>query len=243
MANEVSKRENFTPRPVRMVEQPESPLRDFQLSVIDPAIFSETDKMLKKAGDKALTIDDGMSILQYALENPIIRYESEWLFDKSMLDDWSLNSFVMTISVSKAMYGKRFSVSAGKVKEEKKGIDDVVYYEDNLGVYHSIIQKDIVDFLIQKPKLVVSSEGLLIFYTNKMILATVDCQQYCWIYDETMDTKKNTIVDIEVHNGYCVAKVHNKYREAILQEDEKFKLEFKLDMTARNMIIHKISHM
>ena len=184
MANEVSKREKFTPRAVRMVEQPESPLRDFQLSCLDPSIWTKTDKMLKKAGEKALTIDDGTSILQYALENPIIRYESKWLFDRAMLDDWSLNSFVMTITVSEAMYGKHFYVNSGEVITTITGIDKVAYYEDNFGVCHTIMQEDIFNLLIQKPKLVVSSEGVLIFYTDKKILVTVDCQQYCWIDDD-----------------------------------------------------------
>lgn len=100
------------------------------------------------------------------------------------------------------MHGKRISLNSGKMESEITDCDTVAYYEDNIGNCRAIDQYDIFRLLFKKPHLVVSPEGVLIFYTDNKILATIDCQHYYWIDGHAIDVDGKSVVDIEVNVRY-----------------------------------------
>lgn len=148
-----------------------------------------TKEMLEEFAEKALVLVDGTDILQYANEYPIVVYQcNESICYADIMPEPRLNSFVLNIVVSTGVDGKRYSVGSGKMEEEPIGFDTITYYEDPFGIKHQIIQYDICKFLLKRPKLVVSEEGILVFYTEDEILATTDCQQYAWVrWDDTIE--------------------------------------------------------
>ncbi len=172
-----------------------------------PSEFSEsivTEEMLEEFAEKALVIVDGTDILQYANEYPIVVYQcNESICYADIMPEPRLNSFVLNITVSTGECGKRYSVDSGKMKEEPIGFDTIAYYEDPVGIKHQIIQYDICKFLLKKPKLVVSEEGVLVFYTEDAILATTDCQQYAWVRWDDIIENCTSIENIIAYKEYC----------------------------------------
>ena len=113
--------------------------------------------------ENALVIMDGWNILQYSDEYPIVHYCCDEVKSCCLEGGFRLNAFVESITVSTALVGKKFSVGTGRMKEEITDSDTVVYYVDHNGIRHAVIQYDIYEFLLQKPKFVVSPEGMLVF--------------------------------------------------------------------------------
>lgn len=191
-------------------------------------LISEED--WKNFAENALVLIDGWDILQYAEEYPIVKYE--WKEDILKPGGPSLNSFIESITVSAASKGKRFSVGTGKISSKITDCDVVVYYTDNTGICHTVIQHDIFYFLLKKPNLVVSPEGMLIFFTDKQILATVDCNHYYWIDD---DVKEKQIKDIAVCNDFCKITLTDEKAEY------NYSLKFNVNIAKRQMICPEIS--
>lgn len=151
-----------------------------------------------------VSLIDGWGILQYSEESPIVVYQcNEILCYADILPEPRLNSFILSITVSKCVDGKRFSVSNGKLEEEFIESDTIAYYEDPVGILHQIIQHDICEILLKKPKLVVSEEGVLVFYTEDEILATTDCQQYAWVRWDDFVKNCTTIEEIQAYQEFC----------------------------------------
>lgn len=237
MAKEVSKQEEkIIPKAVRIVDFTKEDRRE-NTTVVHLSESLITPEMWQKFAEEALVFIDGWNILQYAEEIPIVMYQCDELACYLMQPDYRLNSFIKSITVSTALQGKRFSVGSGKMEGKITDCDTVVYYEDNFGILHGVIQHDIYRILIKKPELVVSPEGVLIFYTDNEILATVDCQHYYWINGHVIDVDDKKIVDIEVCEDCC---------KVILAKDgvnQEFKLKFSFDMTAHIMIQPEVSEM
>lgn len=200
------------------------------------SLISEED--WRKFAENALVIMDGWDILQYAEEYPIVLYQCDELSNIYLEGGPRLNSFIESITVSTAKYGKRVCFSSGKLTCEDIDSDIVVYYTDNVGINHEVIQQDICDFLLQKPNLVVSPQGILVFFTNEQIIATVDCNHYHWIDGHVIDVEGKTIEDIEVCDDYC---------KVILIDDKKakqcFSLKFDFDISAHQMILPKATEL
>lgn len=147
---------------------------------------------------------DGWGILQYSKEVPIVIYQcNENLCYADIQPEMRLNSFILSITVSECVGGKRFSIVSGKIEKESIKSDTIVYYEDSVGIQHQIIQHDICEFLLKKPKLVISEEGVLVFYTEDEILATVDCQQYAWVRWDEFAENCTTIEEIRAYQEFC----------------------------------------
>lgn len=181
--------------------------KDAFLEIIPPSNFPEstvTKEMLEEFAEKALVLVDGTDILQYANEYPIVVYQcNEDICYADIQPEPRLNSFVLNIIVSTGVDGKRYSVDSGKIEEEPTGFDTIAYYVDPVGIKHQIIQYDICKFLLKRPNLVVSEEGVLVFYTEDEILATTDCQQYAWVrWDNTIANCTN-IENIIAYKEYC----------------------------------------
>lgn len=89
------------------------------------------------------------------------------------------------------------------MKADINDFDTIAYYEDSVGIKHKIIQYDICKFLLKKPKLVVSEEGVLVFFTEDQILATIDCQQYVWVRWDDIIKNCTSIENITAYHEYC----------------------------------------
>lgn len=192
----------------------------------------------REFAENALVIIDGWHILQYAEEYPIVEYKCDENASCYLGPDYRLNSFIHSITVSTALHGKKYGVGTGRISSEITDYDTVVYYTDHAGIRHSIIQNDICQFLLEKPKLVVSPEGMLIFFTEKKILATVDCNHYHWIDGHVIDVEGKTIKNIKVYRDCCKVILLDKYKcEHIIP------LRFNFDITALQMICPNISEL
>lgn len=186
----------------------------------------------------ALVIMDGYNIFQYAEEYPIVKYKSNDLANCYYGKDF-LNSFVKSITVSTALYGKKASFCTGKLSRENTSDNTVAYYTDRTGINQAILQHDIYCFLLQKPKLVVSPEGVLVFFTDKHIIATINCNDsYYWIDGNVISVGNKTIKDIEVCDEYC---------KVILLDNEKveynFSLKFDFDVSSYQALNPKASEL
>lgn len=194
-----------------------------------------SDEEWDKFAGNALIIMDGWDVVQYAEEYPIVHYQC----DKNACGGAYLNSFIESITVSAALYGKRAGFGSGKLSCEDTNHDVVVYYTDHAGINHAIIQHDICLFLLQKPKLVVSPEGVLLFFTDKEIIATLSCNNsYYWINGSVINVEGRTIKNIEVYEDYC---------KVILIDDSEaehsFGLKFDFDGTSYQILKPKASEL
>ncbi len=155
-------------------------------------------------GNEALVLVDGRDILQYECEYPIVAYQcNRSLCYADVMPTLRLNSFIVYIVVSTGVDGKKYSVDSEGFEEEPTEFDTIAYYQDHFGIKHQIIQYDICEFLLNKPKLVVSEEGVLVFYTEDEILATTDCQQYVWVRWDGIIQNCKSIESIVAYKEYC----------------------------------------
>lgn len=195
-------------------------------------------KALNQFEENPLVIVDGWHILRYAEEYPIVRYQCDHLSNVYLEGGPRLNSFIEKITVSTALNGKNAWFGPVELTWKDTDCDTVVYYTDHVGINHTVMQYDIYCFLLKRPKLVVSPEGVLLFFTGKQIIATVDCNQYHWIDWHVIDVKEKTIKDIEVWDDYC---------KVILIDDKEveqcFSLKFDFDISAHHMIQPKATEL
>lgn len=221
------------PKPIaqRRVEFHQEEIRKYRRD----ALFAE------ELADKALVLVDGWEILQYAEEYPIVKYECNDESSMYLFPEPRLNSFVKSITVSTASSGIRVSVGTGKMEQEYTGDDTITYYEDKIGVLHAIQQADIHTMLLQKPQLIISPEGVLVFYTEKEILATIDCEHYYWINEWEIPVGKkakiqNIITEEDDHLVVTVAEEivdsESKVFTITHEREIKYNLKFRFDLTA-----------
>lgn len=193
----------------------------------------------EKFEDNSLVVVSGNDVYQYAEEFPIVVY-------RSSEEDESINAFVEKIVVSTADLGKRFSLKKWKMKEEFTGPDTVAYFEDSFGRNIVIDTYDVSQILFKKPKAVLSSEGIIIFFTEREILATTNCEHYAWVND--IDTENAKIKSIGVCNGYCIVNLQSTEETDENDDGEKvvsecsYKLQFDIDMLSRGLIIPKVTN-
>lgn len=217
----------------RIVEFKESDLR------LNPTIVHLDEKLVSEEAwnqfaQDALHIVNGWDIVQYAEEYPIVRYQCDEEKSCYLDPDFCLNSFIEQITVSAGMYGKKVSMGSGRVSCNNTDGDIAVYYTDHAGINYAVIQHDIYMFLLRKPELVVSTEGMLIFYTEDKILATFDCFHYYWIHHRINMISK-VIKRIEVHEDYSIIILEDKEKG-----EQKFSLKFKIQMTEHQCICPEI---
>lgn len=190
----------------------------------------------KEFAQNALVLVRGKDIVQYAEEYPIVKYQCNDTVGPYLQPEYRLNSFVNDITVANVMHGNCFSVSSGKMESEFIKSDKVVYYEDRFGICYQVMQVDIHNLLLKKPELVVSPEGVLIFFVGDEILATVDCHRYCWLDEHYIDVEGKTVKSIEVCEDFC---------KVTLIDDKKaqynYSLKFDFNLAARHMICPEVS--
>lgn len=173
----------------------------------------------------------------------VIRYTSEELIARYQCNDKayyleprdSLNNFVKRITVSTAkaisFWVPYYMRESSVIRVEQPKRESIVYYEDNVGVLHKIIQGDISHFLLKQPKLTVSPEGMLIFYTKDEVLATLDCEHYCWLHSQELCMEGRSIEIIKAYDNFCRILVFDRANIA-----HNFKLTFDFDFIAKPMI-------
>ena len=206
----------------------------------DEGLISE--KNWKELTSSSLVLIRGMDILQYADEYPIVRYQS-----KSQEADASLNTFVKSVTVSTGVNGRCVS-AFGQSELTPSKYETLFYYEDSFGLCHSIVDDEVCKFLLTKPRLMVSPEGALVFFTKKDILATIDCQHFTKLvsngvvsnkdFDRIINSsfgKEKKIHSIKVEsNKLC--KIH------IVDDNSARYFLFKLQLDFRNPNIMEIKY-
>lgn len=234
------KKDVFKPFPKveRIVEFTEEDFREnLGVTLFDESLIK--DETWQEFSDNALVITDGNTIYQYAEEFPIVVYRCSE--DAMVMPSSRLNTFIESITVSTADLGKYFSLDKRDMKWEYTGHDTVAYFTDNTGRCIAIQQNDIFRFLLKKPNLVISKEGLLVFFTERTILATSDCEHYAWVND--VDTDNGIIKGIDVCDGYCTVNLEDT--EKIDKDGNplkySYKLQFTVDMVDHGMIKPKVT--
>lgn len=180
---------------------------------------------------KSLLFSDGQYMTHYMDEYPIVLYQCDESACFEMDPEYRLNSFVKSIHLSIADAGKRYCLTSGNSVESRYvGQDVIAYYEDNYGNLKLIEQDKIITFLFQKPELVVSPEGVLVFYTDREMLVTLDMEHYSWIDD----------IPEEAYDGVDTPSI----RDGRVDEEEltidigmsRYQLDFFFDFTELNPI-------
>ena len=224
---QTSKVEN-RPVVVRIVDFFENDFRD-NLSVTCVSENTVSDAAWEMFEENSLVISNGSSVGQYAEEFPIVKYKCSDTAE--MFPSCRLNAFIESITVSTVDYGRRFYLDKRNMSFENENQLTIAYYTDNIGRNYEIIQYDVSRFLMKKPKLVVSPEGVLVFYNDKYILATVDCNNYAWVDLKIPDAE---ICEIESLDDYCKITIYNP--DGKVADKESFKLQFSINMLAHIMI-------
>ena len=144
---------------------------------IDGASESEFDAIVSKS----LIIFDGRSTIHYLDENPFCIYRCNKEACPHMDPNYYLNSTVKEIALSFVDAGRKYYLSSpGKLEIENLGKDTVVYFKDTKGQSHLIKDDEVLEFLLKKPDLFVTREGMLVFCADNDILITFDFNHYYW---------------------------------------------------------------
>lgn len=179
------------------------------------------------------------TMYRYPFECPIVRYQCDENSICALDGDPHLNSFVESITVSIVQRGRAVKLGSEKTHTKSVKADVVVYYTDHFGINHSFFQNDINQLLLEKANLVVSPEGVLVFFTDKKIIATLACNNgYYWISEHFIDVEGKTVKDIKVCKNYC--KVILLDKEGV---KHNFKLKFDFDLASYQVLIPKVSKM
>ena len=114
---------------------------------------------------------------------PIVKY-----YSKNTWPPQSLNRFVNSITVTNAT-GRLFSFNDNhKLEEEIFEYEVITYITTPEGVNTAVCNDEMCRMLYRKPKLTVTSEGVLIFYTPTALYATLDCGLGNWLEIEELST-------------------------------------------------------
>ena len=179
------------------------------------------------------------TMYRYPFECPIVRYQCDENSICALDGDPHLNSFVESITVSIVQRGRAVKLGSEKTHTKSVKADVVVYYTDHFGINHSFFQNDINQLLLKKANLVVSPEGVLVFFTDKEIIATLACNNgHYWISGHFIDVEGKTVKDIKVCKNYC--KVILLDKEGV---KHNFKLKFDFDLASYQVLIPKVSKM
>lgn len=195
-------------------------IENSQVTMCAESIVSE--KEWEQFEENSLVLVDGNDIYQYCSEYPIVVYCCN--SDAGLESPCRLNGFIQNITISTVCEGKRFSIKKREMPFEFVGPTTVAYITDNIGRHNIISNYNIFKMLLKKPKLVLSSEGLLIFYTEKYILATNDCEHYTYV---DIDTDNCIINGIEVCDDYCV----------VCTTKEDYEVRFTINMLETDIMI------
>lgn len=175
--------------------------------ITNDAVVGRSESLISKEEWKdfecnVLVLSDGYDVYQYADEYPIVKYTGEIMSDTGFEGE-RLNGFITSVTVSTVMNGVHFSLRKREMKRKFTGAKTIAYFEDSIGRLTEIPIDDIYRILMKKPNLVVSSDGLLIFYTKKECVATLDFVHYAWVDPPLMMSQITRNEDYEEWARFC----------------------------------------
>ena len=200
-----------------------------------PVVEKVVDFSSKSAFQHEVTYVDGLSLKHAMGMTPVVQYRCK--LEKGMKEIPSLNAFIKSITVAKAttvlefQYEDTKGVFTGKNEESR-----IVYCETKNNLFFAISQLNVIQIVNEIPNLVVSSEGVLLFYTENEILATSDCNQYVIITNGIIDLKGRKVKNITLGVKGCA--VH------FIDQENKvyaYSLTFSFDMALNNVIVPRAS--
>ena len=182
---------------------------------------------------KSLLISSGQTITHFLDEYPIAVYKCDESACYEIDPEYRLNAFVRCIHLSIADAGKEWCIKKEDSFDSNYVNESVIaYYEDNYGNRKMIEQRELISFLFRKPELVVSPEGVLVFYTNKDILATLDMDHYIYINDADILQDGFNIVQCKVNNeGLTIHIMDNNDGVLMSRSAGTYRLNFSFDFT------------
>lgn len=188
-------------------------------------------RVSEKLDKTSIIATECTSLYQITDMFPVCQY---YCSDKSQLQPTNfLNNCIDGITVA-IVKGKKLFVHRRKIKEELLKYETLCWYTTPLGEVRIICSDHIFKFLLHTPKLEISSEGVLIFYTSDQILATTDCEHYAWVYfpEEVKDLSIQNIESSEA--GYSTVNFLKRSidKENCTIEDTicPYKLSFDVDL-------------
>ena len=200
----------------------------FDPSLLTPEARGQIEPIyLSRMDDSVSQITDYYPMVEYYAENT----------DK-------LNRFVERISVGIAS-GRRLSFD-DEFEAMNEMIDDevVAYITDPCNVSTEIYYYDLCKLLYQKPELIVTNEGVLIFYTPTTLFATLDCKSGNHVGVEELaeavgydKIKKIKSISIEP-NGTAVIKFASEDGRTLYKE---YQLSMLFDLFSEGGVTVKIS--
>ncbi len=169
--------------------------------------------------DNVLLLCVGEDIIQYVNEYPYLRYETK---TKEKEYPRNLNYNIKSITCSKVNMGKMISLASGKLTVGNIQRNNIVYYTDNCGINRMITDVFLSSFISEeKPNLVISPEGVLVFFTEEKIMATVDCLA-SYDFSEFGYFKD---LNVEIIDDYCKLTL-----DSYTHGKTSFKLKFDIDL-------------
>ena len=230
------------PKAERITEFDDDDYREnLDVTMIHPDLIIAED--WEKFDENSLILGSDGEVMQFAEEFPIVCYQCA--NDNVILPVPKLNNFIESIYVSVCDLGMKYELEKGKMESSFIGNEAIAYYTDIFGRDIIIDQYDIRRFLLKKPKLTISKEGLLIFYTQREILVTLDCDHYAWV---DIDTESKPIDSIELIDGKNIVRMKPSYKPGkkkgtMRKSAKQYKLDFEVSFYKHEMIETKVSQL
>lgn len=147
----------------------------------------------KESTHKIITDQWNHSLIEVKNEYPIVKYEKAWIQPELPP---RLNSLIRNITVSVITLGQIYTVSTDFKLETKKVEDKtLVYFENTYGNFMAVNGNSIHDFLLRKPKLCVTPNGILLFYDEREIIATFDLSNYTFVTGYLVNLKNDEHIE------------------------------------------------
>lgn len=155
------------------------------------------------------------NVLCYNVENTIYQFAEEELKaiyrckrDGSLAGKGYLNPFVKEIRVAEVKHGRKIalygtSIQTFSVKEAR-----IAYYETIGNEKRGVKPYPLQEFLLDIPELFLTKEGILIFYSEKKMIATVDLEHFARI--EVPGGYDASIKKVEAWTGDTLVTVNDK---------------------------------
>ena len=195
---------------------------------------------LSKLNGKWIDLIDVPDLIRFRIKRPLAVYECSPHVE--LQPNPRLNSYVQSIVVAEVEENTYQSVSYahGRLYQEEYEVGEsiVVYYRPWSGLDYGVLIQGIYDILCELPELVISKEGILVFYTEREILATADMIQYFYVTSFFNNDRIKRIESIEDCIDYLCIHLEDKSGERY-----RFRLDFDLDLSQHAMITPRVEYL
>jgi hypothetical protein len=149
---------------------------------------------VSKESKRKIIVDQwNHSLIEVKNEYPVVKYEKAWIQPELPP---RLNSLIRNITVSVITLGQIYTVSTDS-KLETKEVEDktLVYFENTHGDLIVVNGNSVHDFLLRKPNLCVTPNGILLFYDEREVIATFDLDNYTYVTNYLISLKNDEHVE------------------------------------------------